>query len=58
MWAQYPDQYGNLQWAMIPDYANYFAQFLELIKTLRETTNKKWREDQLTAYTKYLNDLE
>lgn len=57
MWAQYPDQYGNLQWSMIPYYYSYFTQFLQLVATLRETLNKKWRPDQIKAYNTYLNDL-
>lgn len=58
MFAYYPDQFGNTQWQMMPYYQSYFYQFLDLIKILRDTVNKKWKEEQLYAYNTYLNDLE
>jgi hypothetical protein len=50
MWYQYQDDYGNLQWAMLPQYVGFFNQFLELIIKLKETVNKKWKPEQAAAY--------
>lgn len=57
MWAQYTDGNGNLQWAMIPFYLEYFQQFLALLVTLYPTVNKKWKPEQLTAYQSYLSTV-
>ena len=57
MWYQYQDAYGNVQWAMLPQYAGYFTQFLELIKMLKGTVNKKWKPEQTADYQKYLTDV-
>ena len=57
MWAQYPDGNGDLQWAMIPYYCEFFKQFVVLLNKLYETVNKKWRPEQITAYQTYLVDV-
>ena len=57
MWYQYQDDYGNLQWAMFPQYVEFFTQFLELINKLKEIVNKKWKPEQAVAYQKYLTDV-
>ena len=42
---------------MIPFYFEFFKQFQELLTKLFETVNKKWKPEQITAYQKYIVDV-
>jgi len=35
MWTSYVDQYGQTQWAMLPEFGFYFQGLLAAIGTLR-----------------------
>ena len=58
MWYGYLDENSAEQWAMFPDFINFFKQQIDVINMLRTTVKEKWSPYQLKSYQLYLNDFE
>ena len=54
----YFDNCGQVQWAWVQEYYNYFAGLIACIQELKKTVNKKWTKEQSNAYQTFLTDLE